>query len=110
MRNFDYRVAIRIPDVSREAANQAVASLTGDPVDLQTFATQITDGVEFQWLSVVWMREQYFLMLDDFRAQLGGEYAIMAQKLGGEWVTFGDVHAWLAQAGFTVVEVDNGAD
>jgi hypothetical protein len=110
MRNFDYRVAIRIPDESRDAANQIVVGLTGNPVDLQTFSTQITNGNETQWLSLVWMREQYFLMLEDFREQLGGEYAIMAQKLDGVWVQFGDVYEWLAQAGFSVVEVEDGID
>jgi hypothetical protein len=104
---YDYRVAIRVPDASRDAANQTVAGITGNPVDLQTFSTQITDGAETQWLSEVWMREEYFLMLDDFRAQLGGDYAIMAHRLDGVWVQFGEVLSWAAQAGFSVVTDDN---
>lgn len=107
---YDYRVAIRVPDASRDAANQAVAAITGNPADLQTFSTPITDGTETQWLSEVWMRERYFAQLDDFREKLGGEYAIMAHRLDGVWVEFGEIWAWAAQAGFHLVEVYNGAD
>jgi hypothetical protein len=104
---YDYRVAIRVPEASRDAANQTVADITGNPVDLQTFSTRITDGAEVQYLSELWMREQYFALLDDFRAQLGGEFAIMAHRLDGVWVEFGQVLAWAEQAGFYLVEGDD---
>jgi hypothetical protein len=107
MRLFDYRVAIRVPEASRDGANQQVAAITGNAQDLQTFSTRITDGSEVQYLSEVWMREQYFAQLDDFREQLGGEYAIMSQRLDGVWVQFGEIWGWVAQAGFSAVTEDN---
>jgi hypothetical protein len=105
MRQFDYRVAIRVPEASRDAANHAVADITGNPSDLQTFSCQITDGSETQYLAEVWMRAQYFAMLDDFRAQLGGDYAAMSRRVDGRWVKLGDIWDWVEQAGFYQVEV-----
>jgi hypothetical protein len=107
---YDYFVAIRIPDASRDAANALVASLTGNPADEHTFVRQATNGVETQWVTQLPMREQYFAMLDDFRAQLGGEFAIMSQRLDGVWVQFGDIWSWLAQAGYSVIEDGDGTD
>jgi hypothetical protein len=107
MRQFDYRVAIRVPGSSRDAANQAVADITGNPVDLHTFGCQITDGEQIQWLSEVWMRAQYFDQLPAFQDALGGEYAPMAHRVDGRWVQLDSVWDWVNRAGFYAVESDD---
>lgn len=107
---YDYLVAIRVPDPNRAAANDLVVQATGNPADAISFGCEITDGVQTQWVAQIPMREQYFQQLDGWKAQFGGDYAIMRQWLDNEWVTFGDVYNWLAQSGFSVIEVDNGTD
>lgn len=107
---YDYFVAMRIPDASRVAANDLVAQITGNPADENSFVCQITDGAEVQWASQIPMREQYFQQLDAWKAQFGGDFAIMHQWLGGQWVVFSDIWTWLAQSGFTVVEVNDGTN
>jgi hypothetical protein len=101
--SFQHWVAMRIPFEAKDAASQIVAQATGNPADLATFLCQITDGEDVQWLTQIPMRTQYFEQLPAFQAQIGGEYALMAQRVDGRWVQLDSVWDWVHRSGFRAV-------
>jgi hypothetical protein len=104
MKSYEYLVALRVPDTSKDRANSLAADFTGIPSDMETFSCEITDGTESHWVTQIPMRAQYFALLPGFKVELGGDFAVMSQRVDGRWVQLDSIWEWVHRSGFKAVE------